>query len=61
MAQGVARDLLDEGIYCIGFGFPVVPKGQARIRLQASAAHAPDHVERCLEAFGKVGRRLGAI
>ncbi|MBA4378714.1 MAG: glycine C-acetyltransferase [Gemmatimonas sp.] len=61
MAQGVARDLLDEGIYCIGFGFPVVPKGQARIRLQASAAHTPDHVERCLEAFGKVGRRHGAI
>jgi glycine C-acetyltransferase len=61
MAQGMAADLLDEGIYCIGFSFPVVPKGQARIRLQASAAHTEAHVDRCLEAFGAVGRKHGAI
>jgi glycine C-acetyltransferase len=61
MAQGMAADLLAEGIYCIGFGFPVVPRGGARIRLQASAAHSDSHVSRCLEAFAEVGRRHGAI
>ncbi len=61
MAQGMAKDLLQEGIYCIGFSFPVVPRGQARIRLQASAAHTDAHVDRCLEAFAAVGRRRGAI
>jgi glycine C-acetyltransferase len=61
MAQGMAADLLLEGIYCIGFSFPVVPRGQARIRLQASAAHTDAHVDRCLEAFANVGRRRGAI
>ena len=61
LAQGMAADLLEEGIYCIGFSFPVVPKGQARIRLQASAAHSDAHVDRCLEAFAAVGRKHGAI
>jgi len=61
MAQGMAADLLNEGIYCIGFSFPVVPKGQARIRLQASAAHTDAQVDRCLEAFATVGRKHGAI
>ena len=61
MAQGMAADLLDEGIYCIGFSFPVVPKGQARIRLQASAAHTSAQVDRCLEAFAAVGRKHGVI
>ena len=61
VAQGMAADLLEEGIYCIGFSFPVVPKGQARIRLQASAAHSDAHVDRCLEAFAAVGRKHGAI
>ncbi|MEN8007220.1 MAG: glycine C-acetyltransferase [Candidatus Krumholzibacteriota bacterium] len=61
VAQGMAADLLDEGIYCIGFSFPVVPRGQARIRLQASAAHTDAHVDRCLEAFAAVGRKHGAI
>ncbi|MFO7609753.1 MAG: glycine C-acetyltransferase [Candidatus Krumholzibacteriia bacterium] len=61
LAQAMSRDLLAEGIYCIGFSFPVVPRGQARIRLQASAAHTDLHVDRCLEAFAAVGRRLGAI
>ena len=61
MAQGIAADLLDEGIYCIGFSFPVVPKGQARIRLQASAAHTDAHLDRCLAAFAEVGGKHGAI
>jgi glycine C-acetyltransferase len=61
LAQTMSRDLLEEGIYCIGFSFPVVPRGQARIRLQASAAHSDEHVTRCLEAFATVGRRHGAI
>lgn len=61
LAQAMSRDLLDEGIYCIGFSFPVVPKGQARIRLQASAAHTDAHVDQLLAAFATVGRRHGAI
>jgi glycine C-acetyltransferase len=61
LAQKMSQDLLDEGIYCIGFSFPVVPRGQARIRLQASAAHSDQHVARCLAAFAAVGRRHGAI
>jgi len=61
LAQRMSADLLSEGIYCIGFSFPVVPRGGARIRLQASAAHTEDHVERCLSAFATVGRRHGAI
>jgi glycine C-acetyltransferase len=61
LAQDMSADLLEEGIYCIGFSFPVVPRGQARIRLQCSAAHAPEHVDRCLEAFAKVGRKHGVI
>ena len=61
LAQNMSRDLLAEGIYCIGFSFPVVPRGQARIRLQASAAHSDEHVTRCLDAFAAVGRRHGAI
>lgn len=61
VAQGMAGDLLDEGIYCIGFSFPVVPRGQARIRLQASAAHTDEQIERCLSGFAKVGKKHGAI
>lgn len=61
MATEMARDLLDEGIYVIGFSFPVVPKGQARIRVQLSAAHTPAHVERAIEAFIAVGRRRGLL
>jgi len=61
LAQALARDLLAEGIYCTGFSFPVVPPGQARIRLQASAAHTQVHLQTCLEAFAKVGKRHGAI
>ena len=61
LAQSVARDLLDEGIYVIGFFFPVVPQGQARIRVQVSAAHEKAHLERAVAAFAKIGRRHGVI
>ncbi len=61
LAQKISADLLAEGIYCIGFSFPVVQRGQARIRLQASAGHTDEHVDRCLAAFATVGRRHGAI
>ncbi len=61
LAQSFARELLDEGIYVIGFFYPVVPQGQARIRTQMSAAHTPDQIDRAVEAFTKVGRKLGVI
>jgi glycine C-acetyltransferase len=61
LAGDMARALLAEGIYVIGFSYPVVPKGEARIRVQLSAAHEPAHVERAIEAFCKVGRELGVI
>jgi glycine C-acetyltransferase len=54
LAQDMAARLLDEGIYVIGFSFPVVPKGQARIRTQLSAAHTPEHVDRAIAAFTRV-------
>ena len=59
LAHDFARKLLDEGIYVIGFSYPVVPKGQARIRVQLSAAHTPEMVERAIAAFAKIGRELG--
>jgi len=61
LAQDVARDLLGEGIYVIGFSYPVVPKGQARIRVQLSAAHTRAHLDRAVEAFVKVGRARGVV
>lgn len=61
LAQEFAAKLLDEGIYVIGFFFPVVPKGEARIRVQVSAAHDKDHLDRAIAAFTKVGRELGVI
>ncbi len=61
LAQRMAADLLEEGIYVVGFSYPVVPKGQARIRVQLSAAHAPEHLERAVAAFVKVGRALSVI
>ncbi len=61
LAQGMAKDLLAEGIYVIGFSFPVVPKGQARIRVQLSAAHTPEQVGRAIEAFAKIGKSHGVI
>jgi glycine C-acetyltransferase len=61
LAAELARDLLSEGIYAVGFSYPVVPQGQARIRVQLSAAHAPEDVARAVEAFTKVGRARGVI
>ena len=61
LAQEMARDLLKEGIYVIGFSYPVVPKDKARIRVQISAAHTKAHLDKALEAFTKVGRHYGII
>jgi glycine C-acetyltransferase len=61
LAQRFARALLDEGIYVKGFFFPVVPRGQSRIRVQISAAHTPEHVDRAVDAFTRVGRSLGVL
>jgi glycine C-acetyltransferase len=61
LAQAMAADLLDEGIYVVGFSYPVVPKGQARIRVQVSAAHEPAHLAGAVAAFVKVGRAHGRI
>lgn len=58
LSQNMADKLLDEGIYVIGFFYPVVPKGKARIRVQISAAHTRDHLDRALKAFIKVGNEL---
>ena len=60
-AAELARGLLEEGIYVIGFSFPVVPKGEARIRVQLSAQHTPEQVDQAVLAFGQVGKRLGVI
>ncbi len=61
IAQNFATQLLEEGIYVIGFFFPVVAKGQARIRVQLSAAHEPAHLDKAIAAFIKVGRALGVL
>ena len=61
LSQRFAERLLDEGIYVTGFYYPVVPKGQARIRVQVSAGHSFEQLDRCAEAFVKVGRELGVL
>ena len=61
LSQKMAAALLDEGIYVIGFFFPVVPKGEARIRVQISAAMEKDHLDRAVTAFTKIGRKLNII
>lgn len=61
LAQDFANELLLEGIYVIGFSFPVVPRGKARIRTQISAAHSEEHIRFAIEKFTKVGKKLGAI
>lgn len=61
VAQAMAKALLEEGIYVIGFFFPVVPQGQARIRVQLSAAHSEQQIAQAIQAFTKVGRKLGLI
>jgi glycine C-acetyltransferase len=61
LAQKFAQRLLEEGIYAIGFFFPVVPQGQARIRTQISAAHTREHLDRAIDAFTRIGRELGVL
>lgn len=61
LAHAMADRLLEEGIYVIGFSFPVVPRGKARIRVQVSAAHTEEQIDRAIAAFAKVGAELGAI
>jgi glycine C-acetyltransferase len=61
LAHQMAAELLEIGIYVVGFSYPVVPKGQARIRVQVSAAHEPEHLERAVAAFVQVGRAHGVI
>ena len=61
LAQRMAARLLEEGIFVVGFSHPVVPKGEARIRTQMSAAHSPAQVDRAVDAFARVGRELGVI
>jgi glycine C-acetyltransferase len=61
LATAMANQLLDHGIYVIGFSYPVVPHGQARIRIQLSAAHTPEQLERAVQAFTLVGKELGVI
>ena len=61
LAHEMAARLLERGIYVIGFSFPVVPRGQARIRVQLSAAHTPEQVDRAVDAFTDVGRSLGVL
>ena len=61
LAQEMAEKMLDAGIYVIGFSYPVVPKGQARIRTQMSAAHSREDVERAIECFGQIGQEMGIV
>jgi glycine C-acetyltransferase len=61
LAQQFADQLLDKGIYVIGFFYPVVAKGQARIRVQLSAAHERHHLDKAISAFTEVGKSLGVI
>ncbi len=61
LAQDMAAAMLEKGIYVIGFSFPVVPKGEARIRVQISAAHTRDHLDKAIRAFTEVGKQFGVI
>jgi len=61
LSQDMAAKLLEEGIYVIGFYYPVVPKDQARIRVQLSAGHEKEHLDKAIAAFTKVGKELGVI
>jgi glycine C-acetyltransferase len=61
LATRFADEMLKEGIYVIGFSYPVVPKNKARIRTQISAAHERHHLDKAIAAFGAVGKRLGVL
>ena len=61
VASELSRKLLERGIYVIGFSFPVVPEGKARIRVQLSAAHSAQHIDHCASAFAAAGREMGIV
>ena len=61
LSQIYAARMQEEGIYVTGFYYPVVPKGQARIRVQISAGHEKEHLDKCIEAFIKVGKELNVL
>ena len=61
LAAEMADRMLQEGIYVVGFSFPVVPRGQARIRTQMSAAHSREQLDRAIDAFTRIGKELGII
>ncbi|TVR15668.1 MAG: aminotransferase class I/II-fold pyridoxal phosphate-dependent enzyme, partial [Balneolaceae bacterium] len=61
LSQDFAEKLLEKGIYVIGFYYPVVPKGQARIRVQLSAVHESEHLDKAISAFTEIGKELGVI
>ncbi|NSW95245.1 MAG: aminotransferase class I/II-fold pyridoxal phosphate-dependent enzyme, partial [Bacteroidales bacterium] len=61
LSQEFASKLLEEDIYVIGFSYPVVPKNQARIRVQLSAAHKKEHLDKAIEAFARIGKSMGVI
>jgi glycine C-acetyltransferase len=61
LSQDFAAELQKKGIFVTGFYYPVVPKGQARIRVQISAAHEKEHLDKCINAFVKIGQELGVI
>ena len=61
LSQDMARDLYEEGVYVIGFSFPVVPHGEARIRVQLSAAHSVDHIDQAIAAFTKIGKKYDVL
>jgi glycine C-acetyltransferase len=61
LATALADALLEEGIYVIGFSYPVVPQGQARVRVQLSAAHSPEDVDKAVDALARVGKKLGIV
>ena len=61
LSQDFANKLLEEGIYVIGFFYPVVPKGEARIRVQLSAGHEKEHLDKAIDAFKRIGKELGVI
>ena len=61
LSQDMAAAMMKEGIYVTGFYYPVVPKGQARIRVQISAAHEREHLDKCIAAFTKIGKELGVL
>ena len=61
LSQQMANMLLEKGIYVIGFFYPVVPKGKARIRVQLSAAHEKEHLDHAIQAFKEVGQELGVV